>query len=161
MKASFRDYGKLSGLHSYIFRNMSLEEVIDREIFIYKIIMSITASLSILSTVLAIYLIFHKSAPEMKKYRYYLFNICCCSCANDLYLSLVLMPRQVYPVSVFCFHGLLGTFDNSVFKQFEFVSFYIFWKSLISNFKVCLSVIDGNSRCIYYIRFLLSTGRYL
>lgn len=101
---------------------MSLEQQLDHEIFVYRIAMVISASLSILSTILAIYLIFYKSAPEMKTYRFYLLNITCFSCANDVHLAIFYIPWQIYPAPAFCSLGLLGAYDSFAFKQFRNVS---------------------------------------
>jgi hypothetical protein len=114
----------LNDIHSD-FHKMPSDSDLEYEIFIYKLVINTTGLLSLLSSVLATYLIFYHSIPDMKNYRIYLLNIVFWSCLSDIYLSLFYTPIFDFKTISTCTHGWLRYFDNLGFKQFQLVSNYM------------------------------------
>ncbi|KAE9556274.1 hypothetical protein FO519_000457 [Halicephalobus sp. NKZ332] len=74
---------------------------------LYFIIMHCNSLLSLTSTLFAIFLIFKKSPREIGEYKYYLFNITCCSFLFDVYMTFVYSPVTLFPAMVMCAKGVL------------------------------------------------------
>lgn len=87
----------LEFIEQHFLRNMTLEEEFDREIFVYGIVMKFNASVCVLSTALAMYLIFYKTPQELKEYSYYLLNISCWSFASDIYQTMFYRLAHPFP----------------------------------------------------------------
>jgi hypothetical protein len=105
------------------------------EIRIYKLLMHGNGVSSFLSTILAVWMIFYKSPPQMKIYRWsafvysayfrhfrYLLNIIFWSAAVDTYLGLFYTPMLFFPASVVCNQGLLNVANNVWFNNIQIVS---------------------------------------
>ncbi|KAE9548518.1 hypothetical protein FO519_008274 [Halicephalobus sp. NKZ332] len=74
---------------------------------LYFVIMHCNSLLSLISTFFSIFLIFKKSPQEIGEYKYYLFNITCCSFLFDVYTTFFYSPLVLFPAMVICTNGIL------------------------------------------------------
>lgn len=95
---------------------------LQHELYSYKLVMHINGLSSILSALLAVYLIIYKSTAQMKSYSFYLLNIVFWASALDVYLGLLYTPQLLFPSTGLCTQGLFSLFENFKFRHFQFVS---------------------------------------
>lgn len=102
---------------------MPFTDEFDKEIYFYRIIMNINGVCSLLSSILAAYIILCKSTPEMANYKWYLINILIWSVSLDTYLGFLYVPQILTPAMGISTQGWLDRYDHIVSKQVQYVSF--------------------------------------
>lgn len=85
--------------------NLSTLEYTDHDINSFSLKMHIDCVISILSTSLAVYLIFYKSPSSMKIYKWYLLNIVIFIFWFEIYITIFFIPFPIFPIPGFCAIG--------------------------------------------------------
>jgi hypothetical protein len=101
---------------------MLSKEQLENEAHLYQLVMRINGISSILSTIIATFMILKKSTPAMGQYKWHLLNIVFWSALVDIYTGIFFIPVPQFPAIGVCYHGLFSAFNNSTFNQFQFVS---------------------------------------
>jgi heme/copper-type cytochrome/quinol oxidase subunit 1 len=101
---------------------MLSKEQLEREAHLYQLVMHVNGISSILSTLIAIFMILKKSTPAMGQYKWHLLNIVFWSALVDIYLGVLYVPSFMFPATGVCSYGLIDVSDNLIVKEFQFVS---------------------------------------
>jgi hypothetical protein len=92
---------------------------------VYFFAMHFNGLLSLLSTILAVYIILKKSTVHIQTYKWYLLNIVLFSFYVDFYLSILYIPKITLIENAITPLGLLKIVGDHTLKRIEFVSILI------------------------------------
>jgi hypothetical protein len=92
---------------------------------VYKDAMHINGFVSLLTTILAVYMILFKSNVKIQTYKWYLLNIVCWSAAVDFYISVLYLPWLTLSPksSLICSDGVFQIIHMPTPKWISFVIF--------------------------------------
>jgi hypothetical protein len=91
----------------------------------YHFAMPINGMLSLLSTILAVYMILYKSSVQIQTYKWYLLNIVAWAFIADCYLSVLYVPIIATLGKAIASSGALQTLTSYMAKRIELVSIYL------------------------------------